>query len=59
MTASALGEEGIWLFDAPPLQQLKEKYQFEPTPRWLEQTSTAFRKMYNAQPLVNELMSTK
>src|SRR3954454_5485807 len=29
-------DEGIWLFTNPPLQQLKEKYQFEPTPQWLE-----------------------
>ena len=29
-------DEGMWLFSAPPLKQLKEKYQFEPTPQWLE-----------------------
>ena len=26
----------MWLFNAPPLKQLKEKYQFEPTPQWLD-----------------------
>jgi len=26
----------MWLFNSPPLKQLKEKYQFEPTPQWLE-----------------------
>jgi hypothetical protein len=26
----------MWLFNNPPLKQLKEKYQFEPTPQWLE-----------------------
>ena len=26
----------MWLFSAPPLKQLKEKYQFEPTPQWLD-----------------------
>ena len=25
----------MWLFNAPPLKQLKEKYQFEPTQQWL------------------------
>ena len=25
----------MWLFSNPPLKQLKEKYQFEPTPQWL------------------------
>jgi nicotinamide mononucleotide adenylyltransferase len=29
-------DEGMWLFNAPPLKQLKEKYQFEPTAQWLE-----------------------
>jgi len=32
----ARGDEGMWLFNNPPLKQLKEKYQFEPTPQWLE-----------------------
>lgn len=30
------GDEGMWLFNNPPLKQLKEKYGFEPTPAWLE-----------------------
>jgi hypothetical protein len=30
--ASALSDEGMWLFNNPPLKQLKEKHQFEPTP---------------------------
>lgn len=29
-------DEGMWLFNNPPLRQLKEKYQFEPTSQWLE-----------------------
>ena len=33
---SAFADEGMWLFNAPPLKQLKEKYNFEPTPQWLE-----------------------
>ncbi len=32
----AHADEGMWLFNSPPLKQLKEKYQFEPTPQWLE-----------------------
>src|SRR5258708_10298763 len=32
----ARADEGLWLFNSPPLKQLKEKYQFEPTPQWLE-----------------------
>ena len=34
--SSATADEGMWLFNNPPLKQLKEKYQFEPTPQWLE-----------------------
>jgi hypothetical protein len=33
---SALADEGMWLFNNPPLKQLKDKYQFELTPQWLE-----------------------
>jgi len=36
LTLPARADEGMWLFTAPPLKQLKEKYQFEPTPQWLE-----------------------
>src|SRR2546422_3534280 len=32
----AIADEGMWLFNAPPLKQLKEKYNFEPTQQWLE-----------------------
>src|SRR5229473_97143 len=37
----ALADEGMWLFNAPPLKQLKEKYQFEPTPQWLDHLQKA------------------
>ncbi|PZR76330.1 MAG: serine protease [Chthoniobacterales bacterium] len=33
---AARADEGMWLFNNPPLKQLKDKYQFEPTPQWLE-----------------------
>ena len=32
----AFADEGMWLFNNPPLKQFKEKYQFEPTQQWLE-----------------------
>lgn len=35
------GDEGMWLFNNPPLKQLKEKYQFEPTKEWLEHLQKA------------------
>src|SRR6059058_1650775 len=40
-TISAQADEGMWLFNNPPLRQLKEKYQFEPTPQWLEHLQKA------------------
>jgi hypothetical protein len=39
--ASAVADEGMWLFNAPPLKQLKQKYQFQPTPQWLEHLQKA------------------
>jgi hypothetical protein len=39
--ATAAADEGMWLFNAPPLKQLKEKYQFEPTPQWLDHLQKA------------------
>ena len=41
MNTSVIADEGMWLFNAPPLKQLKEKYQFEPTPQWLEHLQKA------------------
>ncbi len=37
----AFGDEGMWLFNNPPLKQLKEKYNFEPTPQWLDHLQKA------------------
>src|SRR5438876_4276006 len=37
----ASADEGMWLFSSPPLRQLKAKYQFEPTPQWLEHLQRA------------------
>jgi len=41
MITSAKADEGMWLFNAPPLKQLKVKYHFEPTPQWLEHLQKA------------------
>src|ERR1700736_5443189 len=32
----AFGDEGMWLYNAPPTKQLKEKYNFEPRKPWLD-----------------------
>ena len=39
--AAAAADEGMWLFNAPPLKQLKEKYNFELTPQWLDHLQKA------------------
>ncbi len=36
LSSSLFAEEGMWTFDNPPLQQLKEKYNFMPDKNWLE-----------------------
>src|SRR6266496_6427909 len=41
LNTSMSADEGMWLFNAPPLRQLKEKYQFEPTQQWLEHLQRA------------------
>ncbi len=35
-TEIALADEGMWLFNQPPRKQLKEKYGFDPTDKWLD-----------------------
>jgi Peptidase S46 len=32
----AFADEGMWTFDNPPLKQWKERYNFEPTQKWLD-----------------------
>jgi hypothetical protein len=34
-------DEGMWLFNNPPAQLLKDKYQFEATPEWMEHLQQA------------------
>ena len=37
----AVADEGMWTFDNPPVKQLKEKYDFEPTQAWLDHVRLA------------------
>jgi Peptidase S46 len=41
IAATVFADEGMWLFNNPPLKQFKEKYQFEPSPQWLEHLQKA------------------
>ena len=34
--STARADEGMWLYSAPPREQIKAKYQFELTDAWLE-----------------------
>jgi hypothetical protein len=36
MTPRNYSDEGMWLFNDPPRKLLKEKYNFDPSPQWLE-----------------------
>jgi hypothetical protein len=35
-TSPLFADEGLWLFNRPPLKELRDKYQFTPTSEWLE-----------------------
>src|SRR4051812_18479993 len=35
-TNQIYSDEGMWLFNDPPRKLLKEKYNFDPSPQWLE-----------------------
>ena len=50
--SSSLADEGMWLFNNPPLKQLKEKYQFEPTPQWLEHLQKSSVRLTRAEAVV-------
>jgi hypothetical protein len=47
----AFGDEGMWLYTAPPIKQLKDKYSFEPSKQWLEhlQKSSIARRPFGCQ----------
>src|SRR5688572_2781587 len=36
LSVTVRADEGMWTFDNPPLKQWKERYNFEPTPAWLD-----------------------
>jgi peptidase S46-like protein len=38
LTGTATADEGMWLFDHPPTRQVKAKYGFDLTQRWLDHT---------------------
>lgn len=38
---AAAADDGLWLFDAPPLARLEARHQFKPTPAWLDQLRLA------------------
>jgi Peptidase S46 len=38
---SAIADEGMWLFNQPPRQVLKDRHQFEPTDAWMEHLQKA------------------
>jgi hypothetical protein len=43
----ARADEGMWLYNHPPLKLLKDKYQFEPTDKWLEHVQKASVRFNN------------
>ncbi|MBP9664816.1 MAG: S46 family peptidase, partial [Pyrinomonadaceae bacterium] len=44
----ALADDGMWTFDNPPLQQWKDRYNFEPSKEWLDRLRLASVKFPGA-----------
>ncbi|HSA94365.1 MAG TPA: S46 family peptidase [Terriglobales bacterium] len=36
LSTCAVADEGMWLFSAPPLEQLQARYRFKPSQQWLD-----------------------
>lgn len=51
--SSALGDEGMWLINQPPMDILKQRYGFEPTAAWLEHVQKSCVKMGASGSLVS------
>ena len=41
VAAAAFADEGMWLFNRPPRQMLKQRYGFEPSQQWLDHLQKA------------------
>jgi hypothetical protein len=41
LAAPSAADEGMWLFNNPPRQLLKERYKFDPTDKWLDHVQKA------------------
>src|SRR6476659_3571579 len=41
LSTLAVADEGMWLYNNPPRQQLAGKYHFEPSAQWLEHLQKA------------------
>ena len=50
------GDEGMWTFDNPPLQQLQQRYGFTPSPAWLEVDRDALKARVLQAPKREELV---
>lgn len=50
---AARADEGMWLVTTPPLQALRDKYHFEPSPAWLEHVQKSAASMGASGSLVS------
>jgi hypothetical protein len=47
LSGAARADEGMWLFNRPPRQYLKDHYDFDPTDKWLEHVQKASVRFNN------------
>jgi hypothetical protein len=53
-TFTSRADEGMWLFNQPPREILRERYQFEPTDAWLEHLQKASVRIGASGSFVSE-----
>jgi len=55
LTSVAQADEGMWLLNRTPKELLKQKYNFEPSPAWLEHMQKSSARFGRRRFIVNRI----